>query len=58
MDKKTKKKIDKVRQQIQQLRNQLSGARRQDDEPGEVQRLEKEIADAQQQLEQLQSGGK
>lgn len=44
MDKKDKKRLDVIHQRLQKLRQQLSGARRQDDEPGEVQRLEKEIA--------------
>jgi len=56
MDKKTKKKIDKLRQQIQQLKNRLAGARQQDDEPGEVAKLEAEIEAAQKQVEKLQSG--
>jgi DNA repair exonuclease SbcCD ATPase subunit len=55
VDKKIKKKIDKLRQQIQQLRNRLAGARKQDDEPGEVARLESEIAAAQKQLDELQA---
>lgn len=44
MDKKDKKRLDVIHQRLQKLRQQLAGARRQDDEPGEVQRLEAEIA--------------
>ena len=44
MDKKIKKKIDVNNQKLQKLRQQLSGAKAQDDEPGEVERLEGEIA--------------
>ena len=44
MDKKIKKKIDINNQKLQKLRMQLSGAKAQDDEPGEVERLEAEIA--------------
>lgn len=44
MDKRDKKRLDVIQQRLQKLRQQLSGARRQDDEPGEVQRLEQEIA--------------
>jgi len=44
MDKKIKKKLDKLNQRLQKLRLQLSGAKRQDDEPGEIERLEQEIA--------------
>jgi hypothetical protein len=57
MDKKIKKKIDLLHQHIQRLKNQLAGARKQQDEPGEVDKLEKELAAAQQQLAQLQSSG-
>lgn len=45
MDKKIKKKIEVLRQRAQKLRQQLAGAKKQDDEPGEVTRLEREIAD-------------
>ncbi len=55
MDKKIKKKIDKLRQHIQQLRSRLAGAKKQDDEPGEVQRLEGEIVAAQKQVDELQA---
>lgn len=44
MDKKDKKRIDVIHQRLQKLRQQLAGAKRQDDEPGEVKRLETEIA--------------
>ena len=44
MDKRDKKRLETIHQRIQQLRQQLSGAKKQDDEPGEVQRLEAEIA--------------
>ncbi len=44
MDKKIKKKLDKANQKVQKLQQQLAGAKQQDDEPGEVERLEKEIA--------------
>jgi len=44
MDKRAKKKLEVLRQRIQHLRQQLAGAKKQPDEPGEVERLEKEIA--------------
>jgi hypothetical protein len=53
MDKKTKKKIDKLNQHLQQLRQQLAGAKRQDDEPGEINRLEREIEAAVAKIGQL-----
>ncbi len=44
MDKKAKKKLDVIHQHLQILRQQLAGARKQNDTPGEVERLEAEIA--------------
>lgn len=55
MDKKAKKKIDILNQRIQKLRLQLAGAKEQDDEPGEVQRIEAEITDAEAQIEKLRA---
>jgi|TARA_B110000467_G_C18211093_1_gene417468 hypothetical protein len=43
MDKKSKKRLEVVRKKVQNLKMQLSGAKQQDDEPGEVARLEAEI---------------
>jgi archaellum component FlaC len=45
MDKKDKKRLDVINQRLQKLRLQLSGAKKQNDEPAEVVRLEKEIGD-------------
>jgi predicted nucleic acid-binding Zn-ribbon protein len=55
MDKKAKKRIDLLRQRIQKLRLQLAGAKQQDDEPGEVDRIEKEIAAAESEIDRLKS---
>lgn len=55
MDKKAKKKIDILQQRLQKLRQQLSGARRQNDEPGEVARLEREIKEAEAEVEKLKA---
>ena len=43
MDKKIKKKLDTIHKRLQTLRQNLAGARKQDDEPGEIQKLEQEI---------------
>ena len=43
MDKKSKKRLLVINKKLQNLRQQLSGAREQDDEPGEIQRLEADI---------------
>jgi ribosomal protein L29 len=53
MDKKAKKKIDVLRERLTKLRQQLAGAKRQMDEPGEVSRLEKDISQAETELEKL-----
>lgn len=42
--KKAKKRLEVIHQKLQQLRQSLAGARKQNDEPGEVQRYEAEIA--------------
>lgn len=55
MDKKAKKKIEVLRNRIQKMEQQLSGARRQDDEPGEITRLESEIASAKEDIEKLKA---
>jgi uncharacterized coiled-coil DUF342 family protein len=55
MDKRSKKKLDTVHQQLQKLRQQLAGAKRQPDEPGDVQRLQKEIAALEAEAERLKS---
>lgn len=53
MDKKAKKRIEVLRHRIQKLQQQLSGAKNQEDEPGEVAKLEAEIAEATTQIEEL-----
>jgi hypothetical protein len=50
MDKKSKKKIDVLNQRLQKLRQQLAGAKKQMDEPGEARRLEEEIAQVEAEL--------
>ncbi|HUY89520.1 MAG TPA: hypothetical protein VMV10_12365 [Pirellulales bacterium] len=53
MDKKAKKRIDLLQQRLQKLRQQLAGAKKQMDEPEDVTRLEREIADVNAELEKL-----
>jgi uncharacterized membrane protein len=55
VDKKAKKRIDVLHQKLQKLRQQLAGAKQQPDEPGDIVRLEKEIAAADAELQQLKS---
>ena len=56
MDKKSKKRLEKVHQQLQQLRQNLAGAKKQQDEPGEVQRLEEKIAALEAEAAKLKAG--
>ena len=44
MDGKVKKRLEVIRQKLLVLKQRLAGARKQDDEPGEIERLAKEIA--------------
>ena len=53
MDKKAKKKQDVLRQRVQKLQQQLSGARKQMDDAEEVRRLEQELIAAQGELEKI-----
>jgi hypothetical protein len=53
MDKKAKKKIDVLRQRLHKLQQQLAGAKKQMDDADEVQRLEKDVASAESELEKL-----
>ena len=53
MDKKSKKKLEVLRQRLHKLQQQLSGARQQPDEVGEVERLEREIATVEAEIQKL-----
>lgn len=53
LNKKQKKQVDVERKKITQLQLQLSGAKKQLDDPEEVKRLEKEIAAANERIEKL-----
>lgn len=44
MDGKAKKRLEVIKQKLLLLRQKLAGAKRQDDEPGEVTKLSQEIA--------------
>ncbi|HVX11842.1 MAG TPA: hypothetical protein VHC22_11725 [Pirellulales bacterium] len=57
MDKKAKKRIDLLNQRLQKLRQQLSGARKQMDDPADVKRLEQEVENVSAELEKLKQGG-
>ena len=53
MDKKSKKRIDVLRSNLQRLRQQLSGAKQQKDDPEESQTLMKQIASVEAELQSL-----
>jgi len=53
MNRKTKKQQQALHQRIQKLQQQIAGAKRAADEPGEVARLEQELAAARAKLEKL-----
>jgi hypothetical protein len=53
MDKKAKKRIEVLQPKLQKLRMQLAGAKKQLDDPGEVRKLETEIAAIEAELKQL-----
>jgi peptidoglycan hydrolase CwlO-like protein len=44
MDSKAKKRLEVIQPKLQLLRQKLAGAKKQDDEPGEIRKLEAEIA--------------
>ena len=53
MDKKAKKRIDLLNKKVGDLKQRLAGARKQMDDPREVQHLESDLAAAQQEIEKL-----
>ena len=55
MDKKVKKKIDVLHDRINKLKQQLAGAKKQMDDPAEVGRLERDIAQAEAELEKIKA---
>ena len=44
LDRKQKKQLEPARKRLQQMQQRLAGARKQPDDPGEIERLEREIA--------------
>ena len=53
MDKKIKKKIDTFHQRIQNLRQQIAGAKKQVDDPAELKNLEKQLAATEAELSKI-----
>jgi hypothetical protein len=55
MDGKAKKRLEVIQPKLQLLRQKLAGAKRQDDEPGEVRKLEQEIKALEAEVARLRS---
>ena len=55
MDKKTKKKLHTLNQRLQQFRQQLAGAKKQVDDPSELETLQKRIAETEAEIAKLKS---
>ena len=53
MDKKIKKKLETLKKKVQLLRQQLAGARRQTDDPGEVERIAADLARTESEIAKL-----
>ncbi len=53
MEKRLKKKIEALNQRIQRLRQQLAGARKQRDESGEAAALERQLVEAEAELQKV-----
>lgn len=53
LDGKAKKRLEVIKQKLQMLRQKLAGAKKQEDEPGEVKALENEIAKLEAEATQL-----
>jgi hypothetical protein len=56
LNKKQKKQLDLARRKQSHLKQQLAGAKRQMDDPAEVRRLERELAELEQQIVRIQEG--
>ncbi|MEM7235643.1 MAG: hypothetical protein AAF517_25955 [Planctomycetota bacterium] len=53
MDKKAKKKLEALKKKLDSLRRQLAGAKKQTDDPDEVERLSGEIATAEAEIQKI-----
>ena len=56
MDKKSKKRMEVLRKKLEKAQAQLVGAKQQEDEPGEVAGIEKEIEDIRAEMAKLKAG--
>ena len=56
LDKKSKKRLEVIRKKVDKLQLQLAGAKQQEDEPGEAERLEQEIAELKAEATKIKGG--
>jgi hypothetical protein len=54
LDRKQKKQLEPARKRLQQMQQRLAGARKQPDDPGEIERLEREIAAEEENIRRIQ----
>ena len=57
LDKKQKKQLEAAKTRMQKLRQLLAGAQDQPDDPGEITRLKREIAEVDEQMKRLREEG-
>lgn len=57
MDKKSKKKLEVLREKLKKLQQQLTGAKKQPDDLPELERLTREVAALEAEIEKLKSAG-
>ncbi len=55
LDRKSKKRLEVLRHRLQKLQQQLTGAKQQEDEPGEAARFEKEIEEVRAEMQKIKS---
>ena len=56
LNKKQKKQLQVAREKLNKLRQLLSSAKQQPDDPAEIPRLEKQIADVEREIEKISQG--
>ena len=55
LDRRSKKRLEVLRHRLQKLQQQLTGAKQQEDEPGEAARIEKEIEEVRAETQKIKS---
>ena len=56
MNRKDKKRLDIIRKKLQTLKQQLSGIKQQNDEPGEMERIQQQIDQFEEEAATLKAG--